>query len=298
MPTLNEMIDEVRSSLAGYTLRQDRISYLTSAINTTDLAMTIGSSANLAKGVIEIDDELIWIDNFSQASNVLNAAPGFGRGYQGTSPAPHAQYAQVTLAPTFPRLMIKKAINDVINSFYPKLWAVSSTTFTFNASQTTYPLPDDAESILYMSWQTTGSSLEWLPINRWRADPMANVAAFNTQNTVNIYENIQPGRTVQVWYTTTPTTLDSNTDDYADVTGLPGSSAEVVILGACYKLLSYIDAGRINLSSAEADLNDTKIPSTAGVASSRYIYALYNQRLNEEALKLQDKYPIRIHYLK
>ena len=298
MPTLNEMIDEVRSSLAGYTLRQDRISYLTSAINTTDLAMTIGSSANLAKGVIEVDDELIWIDNFSQANNTLNAAPGFGRGYQGTSPAPHAQYAQVTLAPTFPRLMIKKAINDVINSLYPKLWAVSSTTFTFNASQTTYPLPDDAESILYMSWQTTGSSQEWLPINRWRSDPMANVATFNTQNTVNIYENIQPGRTVQVWYTTEPTTLDSNTDDYADVTGLPASSAEVAILGASYKLLSYLDAGRINLSSAEADLNDTKIPSTAGVSSSRYIFALYQQRLSEEALKLQDKFPIRIHYTK
>ena len=298
MPTLNEMVDEVRSSLAGYTLRQDRISYLTAAINTTDLALTIGSSANLAKGVIEVDDELIWIDNFNQSTSTLNAAPGFGRGYQGTSPAPHAQYAQVTLAPTFPRLMIKKAINDVINSLYPKLWAVSSTTFTFNASQTTYPLPDDAESILFMSWQTTGSSLEWLPINRWRADPMANVAAFNTQNTVNIYENIQPGRTVQVWYTTEPTTLDSNTDDYADVTGLPDSSVEVVILGACYKLLSYVDSGRINLSSAEADLNDTKIPSSAGVASSRYIYALYQQRLNDEALKLQDKFPIRIHYTK
>jgi hypothetical protein len=298
MPTLNEMVDEVRSSLAGYTLRQDRISYLTTAINTTATAIQIGSSANLAKGVIEIDDELIWIDNFAQTSNTLNAAPGFGRGYQGTSPAPHSQYAQITLTPTFPRVMIKKAINDVINSLYPKLWSVASTTFTFNASQTTYALPDDVESILYMSWQTTGSSLEWLPINRWRADPMANVAAFNTQNTVNIYENIQPGRTVQVWYTTEPNTLDSNTDDYADVTGLPASSVEVVILGACYKLLSYVDAGRINLSSAEADLNDTKIPSSAGVASSRYIFALYQQRLNEEALKLQDKYPIRIHYTK
>ena len=298
MPTLNEMVDEVRSSLAGYTLRQDRISYLTTAINTTATAMQIGSSANLAKGVIEIDDELIWVDNFDQANSTLNAAPGFGRGYQGTSPAPHSQYAQITLTPTFPRVMIKKAINDVINSLYPKLWSVASTTFTFNASQTTYALPDDVESILYMSWQTTGSSLEWLPINRWRADPMANVATFNTQNTVNIYENIQPGRTVQVWYTTEPNTLDSNTDDYADVTGLPASSVEVVILGACYKLLSYVDAGRINLSSAEADLNDTKIPSTAGVASSRYIFALYQQRLNEEALKLQDKYPIRIHYTK
>ena len=298
MPTLNEMVDEVRSSLAGYTLRQDRITYLTSAINTTATAISIGSSANLAKGIIEIDDELIWIDNFSQTSSTLNAAPGFGRGYQGTAPAPHSQYAQITLTPTFPRVMIKKAINDVINSLFPRLWAVNSTTFTFNASQTTYPLPDDLESILYMSWQTTGSSLEWLPINRWRADPMANLAAFNTQNTVNIYENIQPGRTVQVYYTTTANTLDNNSDDYADVTGLPASSVEVVILGACYKLLSYVDAGRINLSSAEADLNDTKIPSTAGVASSRYIYALYKARLEEEAQKLQDRYPIRIHYTK
>jgi len=296
MATLAEMVDEVRSSLAGYTLRQDRITYLNSAITTTDTAIQVGSSSNLAKGIIEIDDELIWIDNFNSSNNVLNAAPGFGRGWQGTSPAPHAQYAQVTLTPTFPRTVIKQAINDTINSFFPKLWAINSTTFTFNASQTTYPLPDDAESIIYASWQTTGSSLEWLPINRWRADPMANVAAFNTTNTINIYENIQPGRTVQVYYTTTANTLDANTDDFADVTGLPDSCRDVVTLGASYKLLSYVDSGRINLSSAEADLNDTKIPSSAGVASSRYIFALYNQRLNEESLKLQDKFPIRVHY--
>ena len=296
MATLAEMVDEVRSSLAGYTLRQDRITYLDSAITTTSTAIPVGSSSNLAKGIIEIDDELIWIDNFSTSNNTLNAAPGFGRGWQGTAPAPHSQYAQVTLTPTFPRTVIKQAINDTINSFFPKLWAISSTTFTFNASQTTYPLPDDVESIIYASWQTTGSSLEWLPINRWRADPMANISAFNTTNTINIYENIQPGRTVQVYYTTTPNTLDSNTDEFADVSGLPDSCRDVVTLGASYKLLSYVDSGRINLSSAEADLNDTKIPSSAGVASSRYIFALYNQRLNEEALKLQDKFPIRIHY--
>jgi hypothetical protein len=296
MATLAEMVDEVRSSLAGYTLRQDRITYLDSAITTTSTAIPVGSSSNLAKGIIEIDDELIWIDNFSTSNNTLNAAPGFGRGWQGTAPAPHSQYAQVTLTPTFPRTVIKQAINDTINSFFPKLWAISSVTFTFNASQTTYALPNDAESIIYASWQTTGSSLEWLPINRWRADPMANVATFNTTNTINIYENIQPGRTVQVYYTTTANTLDANTDDFADVTGLPDSCRDVVTLGASYKLLSYVDSGRINLSSAEADLNDTKIPSSAGVASSRYIFALYNQRLNEEALKLQDKFPIRIHY--
>ena len=296
MATLGDLIDEVRTNLQGYTLRQDRITYLTNAITSSQTQVQVGSQSNLAKGIVEIDDELMWVDSFDKATNTLNVIPGFGRGYQNTTAAPHAQYAQVTLAPTFPRVFIKKAINDTINSVYPKLWAVASTTFTFNASQVTYPLPDDAIEVLFASWQTTGSSREWLPINRWRLDTMANTATFNTGKTINIYENIQPGRTVQVWYTAEPNTLDASTDDFADVTGLPETSQDVIVLGASYKLLSYLDAGRINLSSAEADLADTKIPSTAGAGASRYIFALYQQRLQEEALKLADKFPIRIHY--
>ncbi len=132
MPTLSEMIDEVKSNLQGYTLRQDRITYVANAagLTTTSTQIQVGSQSNLAKGTIEIDDELIWIDSFDKASNTLNVIPGFGRGYQGTTASPHSQYAPVTLAPTFPKVTIKKAINDTINSYYPKLWAVSSTTFT------------------------------------------------------------------------------------------------------------------------------------------------------------------------
>lgn len=298
MPTLSQMIDEVKGNLQGYTLRQDRITYVANpaGLSTTSTQIQVGSASNLAKGIIEIDDELIWIDSFDKSNNTLTVIPGFGRGYQGTTASPHAQYAPVTLAPTFPRVNIQKAINDTINSLYPKLWAVASTTFTFNAAQTTYPLPDDAEQILYISWQTTGSSEEWLPVNRWRMDPMANIATFNTKNTLNIYENIQPGRTVQVYYTTEPNTLDASTDDFEDVTGLPGSAYDVVVYGAAYRLLSFLDTGRINLSSAEADLNDTKNPYNSGASASRYIFALYQQRLQEEALKLSDKFPIRLHY--
>jgi hypothetical protein len=296
MPNLNDMIAEVRSSLAGYTLRQDRISYLTTELSTTDTAIQIGSSSNLAKGIVEINDELIWVDNFTKENNTMNAAPGFGRGYQGTSPSPHAVNSQVILTPSFPRNNIKQVINDTIGSLYPKLWAVYSYTFTFNASQTTYALPDDVQNVLYMSWQTTGSSREWLPIKKWRQDLMANVATFNTQKTINIYENVQPGRTIQVWYAATPQTMTSGTDDFVAVTGLPESSRDVIIYGAAYRLLSFIDPGRINLTSAEADLADSKVPGAAGSSNSRYIYALYQQRLQDESLKLSDKFPIRIHF--
>jgi hypothetical protein len=301
MPTLEQLIDEVKTNLQGYSLRQDRITYVNNSagLSTTSLSIQVGSADNLAKGLIEIDDELIWVDSFNKTNNTLNVmgAPSnpIGRGFQGTTAAPHAQYAQVTLAPTFPRVSIQKAINDTIRSLYPKLFAVSSTTFTFNASQVAYPLPDDAREVLYMSWQTTGPSKEWLPIKRWRFDSLANTPTFNTQKTINLYENIQPGRTIKVWYTMVPDTMDNSTDDFVDVTGLPESAQDVIVYGACYRLLSFLDAGRINLSSAEADLNDTKIPSTAGSAVSRYVFALFQQRLQEESLKLSDQFPIRLH---
>jgi len=298
MATFGQLINEVQTNLQGYTLRQDRITNLANSggITATGLSIKIGSADNLAKGIIQIDNELIWVNSFDRQNLTLNVIPGFGRGYMGTTPSPHAENARVILTPTFPVNMISQAINDTINSLYPKLFQVSSTTFTFNAAQIAYPLPDDARDVLFISWQTPGPSKEWLPVNHWRLDRMANVSAFNTNKTVNLYEKIVPGRTVQVYYSTIPTNLTNSTDDFAEVTGLPESSRDVVTLGAAYRLLSYVDTGRINLSSAEADLADTKLPSTAGASASKYVFALYQQRLQEESTKLQDRFPIRIHY--
>jgi hypothetical protein len=298
MPTFSQMTSEVQSNLQGYSLRQDRITWMATpgGISATDLTIKIGSADNLAKGIIQIDNELIWVNSFDRQNLTLSVAPGFGRGYMGTTPSPHAENAQVILTPTFPITMIQQAINDSINSLYPKLFQVSSTTFTYNAAQIAYPLPDDARDVLYGSWQTPGPSKEWLPINRWRIDRMANVASFNTTKTVNLYEKIVPGRTVQIYYSTIPSNLTNDNDDFAAVTGLPESSRDVVTLGAAYRLLSYIDTGRLNLSSAEADLADTKLPSTAGASASKYIFALYQQRLQEESTKLQDRFPILLHY--
>ena len=300
MPNFGQLVSEVQSNLQGYTLRQDRITWLanSSGITATDLSIQIGSADNLAKGIVQIDNELIWVNSFDRQNLTLQVAPGFGRGYMGTTPSPHAANAQVILTPTFPVTMIQQALNDTINSLYPKLFGVSITTFPYNAAQIAYPLPDDARDVLYVSWQTPGPSKEWLPTNRWRIDRMANVAAFNTTKTLNIYDKVVPGRTVQVYYSIIPNNLTNTNDDFATVTGLPESSRDVITLGAAYRLLSYIDTGRINLSSAEADLADTKLPSTAGASASKYIFALYQQRLAEESVKLQDRFPIRVHYTK
>jgi hypothetical protein len=298
MPTLNEMIDEVKSKLIGYTMNQDKVTYVnnSSGITAVDTTIELGASNNFSKGIIEIDDELLWVESYNKTAGTLSIVPNFGRGYLGTNPAPHSRYSQITLSPSFPRINIKQAINDTINAVGDKIYAIESNTFTYNAATTTYALPDDVHDVLSVTWESVGPSKEWIPVRRWRQDRMASAASFNSTQTISIYDLITSGRNVLVWYTTPPNTLDNGDEDFANVTGLSETSKDVIILGACYRLLSFLDAGRINVTSAEADLNDSKIPSSAGGTVSKYVYALFQSRLSEEVSRLQANYPTRIHY--
>jgi hypothetical protein len=240
---------------------------------------------------------LLWLDTYDRVSNSAVVAP-YGRGYYGTTKAAHALNSKVTIAPTFPRATIKKAINDTIDAVFPQLFGVGVHTFNFNTVKTTYALPADVETILYISWKSTGPSEEWVPLRNWRADPLANTTAFTTGQSVSIYDRVDAGRTVQVFYTKKPTTLSaaSSTDVFETVTGLPSSTKDVIVYGASYRLSSFIDPGRLNYSSAEADNADTKIQYGAGASTARFLLALYQQRLKEESMKLRDVYPTRIHY--
>jgi hypothetical protein len=295
--TYANLVDEITLNLSGYTLRQDRTTHLTADVTSSGLSLSLGSVTNIGKGVVEIDDELIWLDTYDRISSVGNIAP-YGRGYHGTTPAAHTTNTKVTIAPTFPRATIKKAINDTIDAVFPNLFAVGVHTFTYNTVKTTYSMPADTETILYVSYKPTGPTGEWLPLRNWRADPLANTGSYSTGQTISVYDNVEAGRTVQVYYTKKPSTLtaSSPSDIFETVTGLPSSCKDVIVYGAAYRLSAFIDPGRLNYSSAEADNADTKIQYGSGASTARFLLALYQQRLNEETKKLRDVYPTRIHY--
>lgn len=296
MATLNDMIDEVRQSLSGYNLKQERINYLNTAISSTDTVLSLGMNTNLAKGVVEIDDELMYAVSFNNQNNSVTLAPGFGRGYDRTTAQAHAQYAKVVFSPTFPRQAVKRAINDTIVATFPKLFAVDTYTFSYNAATNTYGLPDDLDNVIDITWQSLGSSKEWIPVKRWRLDKNANITAFNSRKAVTIYDGIAPGRTVQVRHTMPPIKLTNGTDEFDSVTGLPESCRDVITWGAAYRLAAYQDAGRIGQTSPEADLIDTKVPTNASQGLSRFFFSNYQLRLDEEAGKLLDENPVRLHY--
>jgi hypothetical protein len=295
--TYADLVNEISLNLSGYTLRQDRTTHLTQAINDSELTLNFGSVTNIGKGAVEIDDELLWLDTYDRVSNSAIVAP-YGRGYYGTTKAAHAVNTKVTIAPTFPRSTIKKAINDTIDAVFPELFGVGVHTFNFNSVKTTYSLPANVETILYVSWKSTGPTEEWIPLRNWRADPLANTTAFTTGQSISVYDRVDAGRTVQVFYTKKPTTLTASSSSavFETVTGLPSSAKDVIVYGAAYRLSSFIDPGRLNYSSAEADNADTKIQYGSGASTARFLLALYQQRLREESKKLRDVYPTRIHY--
>lgn len=301
--TLSNIIDEVLINLAGYTFQQDRATHLTSAVTTTTstsaspLVLSLGSTDSVGKGIVEIDEELMWIDSFDRVANTATVSP-FGRGYLGTTAATHAADSKVTISPTFPRFAVKRAINDTIRSLGAAIFAVKTTTFTFNAAVNTYAFTDlNIKNILSITWQSTGPSKEWVPIRRWDFDAIADATAFGAgAQTITLGEYPTPGRTVKVIYATDPVAFTANTDDYVTVTGLPESTRDVVVLGAAYRLLTFLDPARAAQVSPQADETDNKRPYGASQSATKQLYALYTQRLNEETKAQQANYPIRVHY--
>ena len=301
--TLTDLINEVQINLAGYTYQQDRATHLTSAITGTTSSsasptiLSLGSTENLGKGVVEIDEELLWIDSFDRVANTATVSP-YGRGYLGTTAATHALDTKVTISPTFPRYVVKKAINDTINAAGSTIYAAKVTTFTFNAAQTTYDFDGlNIQNILTIMWQSVGPSLEWIPVRRWSWDSKADATAFGaTSQTVTIGDYITPGRTVKVVYSTDPEPFTTNAQDFSTQTGLPESCKDVIVLGASYRLLTYLDPARAGQVSPQADETDSKRPYGASQTATKQLYALYTQRLNEETQRQQTLYPIRVHY--
>jgi len=304
--TLNNMIDEVSMNLSGYTLTQDRSTYLKTAVTTTTsssaspTSLSLGSTDNVGKGIVEIDEELLWIDTYDRVGNTATVAP-YGRGYLGTTAATHSADAKVTISPTFPRFTIKRAINDTINALGSSIFAASTTTITSNAAVAAFRLPATGDSlnirnVLAVAYQSIGASKEWIPIRSWRFDNNANATAFTSGQTISIYDRVPSGRTIQIVYSTDPDVFTDNAQDFATQTGLPDSCKDLTILGATYRLLTNLDPARASMVSPQADEVDSKRPYGSSQSLTKNIYALYNQRLTEEIKKQESKYPIRVHY--
>lgn len=294
MSTFDQLAQRVLGNLQGFSLDQDQITYLGQDITSSDLSFSVGDPREVSRGMIEIGDEILWVQLVDSSSGSVTIIPQ-GRGYLGSTAASHTANTTIKNNPKWPKVTIKAHINDTIRSTFPDLFQLKSTTFTFTAAKYAYELPAEVEEVYDVSWDVIGPSQRWPRLNRWRFMPNANVTDFTTGKALELLDAVVPGRTVQVTYIKAPQPLSSGSDEFATVSGLSASAEDVVVYGACYRMSGYLDIPRLQTSNIEETSRAQIVPPGAATNAAKYFYALYRERLDQERQMLLSRYPRLTH---
>lgn len=291
MPTFDQLVRQVRQKLLGFAMNQESVSELSVAMDADDTTFQADGETivDLSRGLVEIDDELILVKKWDQGSGTVTVMGGVnGRGYEGTTAASHSQGVLITSNPAFPRARIKEAINEAILGMYPDLVVFASTEITKLAPVVEYELPTAVDDVWYVVAQTIGPSKVAYPIPNWRYNPEARTAVFPSGKSIQIFDFVTPGQAIKVVYTKPPTALSANSDSFT-ATGYPERTADLVVYGACKRLLPSLEAARLQQQAVEATERAPLVPVTSATKAAQLFASLYAERLEQEkALQRQE----------
>lgn len=294
MSTLKQLMDQIESNLQGYVQDQAEQTYVVGSMDSDDLTFTVDEPSLVSRGIIQVDDELMWVKSVDRDTSTVTVSP-FGRGYLSSVAAAHTAGARVTDNPLFPRSQVKIALNQVIDNLYPDLYALATTDITYVAARATYEMPELARNVTSVTWQTVGPTQYWEPIKRWDFNPRADTTEFPTGRSIDIWSPIVPGRTIKVDYLKRPTTLAAATDEFT-TTGLETYVETTVVYGACYRLVGYLDAPRLQARAVETSQRSAYVSAGAAADTAKYFYALYQQSLEAARMRFLKENPTGLHF--
>ena len=296
MPQLSDLVNRVRQEVAGFSQNQQQFTYLTSSIGTTDTSLSVFDATQVSRGQIEVDGlELMLVKSVNASTNTITLDP-FGRGWAGSTAATHAINARIENNPIWPTIRITEMINDTIRSVYPQLFAVANTTITKISVVYEYGLPADCEEVISVQNQLIGPSKVWPFCRSWRFVGQASTTDFTNGKSLFIADDIVPGRQIFVQYRKEPTELVNQTDDFATVTGLPTTSQDVIVWGACARLTAQLEGPRLALAAVEASERSQYVQPGSASRVASYFDQKYEIRLEQEAAKLRDRFQAPTHY--
>ncbi len=172
MATLNQLTEQTLGEVNSYVKNQESVTVITSATTAGDLTMLVDDASAISRGIVEIDDELIYVKKAIQTSGTIQAlgvaGNPIGRGWRGTTATSHVAGSVVRNNPIFPRNQVKRAILETIKAMnFP---CITYYTFTFNGADYSYLMPDAMEDIVGISWDVPDSTGVWQIIKNYRVD--------------------------------------------------------------------------------------------------------------------------------
>lgn len=284
-PTLSQLVTEVVTTVQGFSVAPDKLATLKVGVTASDLTMTVLGDAS--PGIIEIEDELIYVTQVDQSSGTLTIHPR-GRGWLGTTAAAHSTGEVVVDGPTLPRSRAVMLINEVLQGLYPVLFGVGSVTGLVDGPQ--FELPEDATLVLDV--RLLDDEGNWQRVRRWETE---NSHAGGTTTRGVRLPSLADGDTVQVIYGTRPLPLVTN-GQYWSETGLSQAAKDIVVTGTLARFAKTLDLGRLT-DRFTTPRGDSQQPQLgAGFAMARQLDADYKAALDREASALRESYPARAHF--
>lgn len=285
MKTFAEMVDETAAYLRSFVRDQEISTHLTRNVAVDDLTIEVADAATISRGRIEIGDELIWVDTSDRTGNTA-LIPPYGRGMDGTVAAGHAAGSRVVVSPLYPRKVIKNTINQVIRNIGGKLYGVQQMSIaTSNTWVPGYPLPHETRNVLTVMAGGVRYGDDTVYLRDWSFDKSAPASVSSTGKCLYLFNDWVPNNTLTVTLSRDPAPLVSDSDPFSS-TYLPDSAEDIPVLGAAARLLAMSDAYDIQTRAVEANTLDSKIPGNAAQQQSKYLQVLFEQRLEEERMRL------------
>jgi hypothetical protein len=292
MTTLLDLVRDVRDSVQSYVQVKDQQRYLASDVNNSqDTLPLVDARAVHAGMVLELssDDttvsEMVRVKSVSLNTNTATVV----RAVRGTTAAAWPSVStDVRVEPDYPMSSIVRAINQEITGLPPHIWSYATLSTTVDDTwRYGYQLPDSAVGVMSVRYEPIGYEGDaYVAVRRWSFDPVNKI--------VSVINLMDPGANLKITYRKYPSELAAPTDDLADA-GLEDSLAELIAMGATYRLVAKRAPGRLIDKAAQTPLNGEYRQADPVNAAVRQLYAMYQERLSAERERQRLLYPVPLH---
>jgi hypothetical protein len=286
--TFATLIDYVQGQLLGFVTDPPAFGTLSTSAQANDLTLQLAlPDDSLPQGIVELDDELIFLSSFDVDTNTATVPP-WGRAQQGTTAAAHAAGTKVSVNPRYPRRRVAQVINQVIAGMCPPLFGVQTGQFQAQYLTWEYPLPVNTRSLLKVEYRPFDSAVyDWTMLRGSYIRRDTGVPVLHVPTGLGI-------SAAEVRYTvaTDPTPLVNDSDLFTSC-GLSESCIDIVSLGSIPRLVTTVDLARQQLNSVEPSERSLIVPAGSGANAAKFYMSMYQARLEAEAARLRQLYPLR-----
>lgn len=298
MTTLADIIAVTRNDymLTGNTERLNRLSSALDATTATfTLERDLGALKEGAKLSIGLED--MYIFDVNAGSNTVTVQ----RGHFGTTAVAHDAGSVATVNSRFTDAQIARTVNDDLDSLSSPsngLFRMAHVDVTYNDSIMGYDLTGTLNIVVQSIWQVrfkdTGPEKDWRIMENWALQRDSDLTVFPSGNALFLRDVGFAGLPVRVWYRTPFNQLPALTSDVVTVAGLHTEAHDLLPVGAASRLTVGREIKR-NFDETQGDTRRAgEVPPGANLGAFRGVLAWREQRIKEEAQRLQVMYPVRM----